>query len=30
MSVDGAVSTIYFFNGDIKRMESSGTVVSET
>ena len=28
MSPDGLSSTLYFFNGDTKRVESDGTIVS--
>ena len=30
VSADGLISTVYFFNGDIKRMESNGTIVNFT
>ena len=28
LSADGQTSTVYFFNGDIKRTQSDGTIVS--
>ena len=30
VSMDGLTSTVYFFNGDIKRIMSDGTIVSKS